>query len=227
MSSSPPPSPPPPPPPQDLGKSGIQSRRNFRQEQLASRMEQLQVLINNIATSVIASDPQKEASLHRLFEERDECSRKLRALQLNQSRQRRFRARKEQSENIDGTAVSVKSESNCRSVSSSPLPSAVISTTTLLCSPASSDSTTAHSPQLLSMEQFSIDFSAGVDELVRLITADELQFLDNVAQNLNHRTTAQTAEILLLRKVFVADRAHIGEDSAKATLYLRLQCKSL
>jgi hypothetical protein len=71
------------------------TRRNRKQELLMTRIEQVENVIKETMLNGGTDQLEREATLSKLFQERDQAKKELRTLQLTQARGRRFRARKD------------------------------------------------------------------------------------------------------------------------------------
>jgi hypothetical protein len=215
------------------------SRRNFKQEQLKSKIEQYNVMIQSCMLSGEWTIAQKDETLSRLFEEKCELEKRLRTLQMNQERQKRFRAKKIQEEQKMeiGLCTSSQDEADCQSLPTSESPSSpecslptfelpnVKSEFNLQSFAMECDNQPLPQPQAEAC--FDLNFAplsnGSFLTVSNTVCADEVTFLNDLVSNLSCRTEAQTMELLDMRRVFLAESNSIGAETAKAALNLRLQ----
>jgi hypothetical protein len=170
-------------------------RRNYKQDEMNSRIEEIEVLIKTTMLAGQLTDEERDAKLTQLFKERDSAKKALRNLQLNQARCRRYRARKgDNSENqISGAGVS----------QSSTITSPQEDNATYFSGDASIDDGSSNHSIADDLSSWTIFDESLVSQLV---VAPEFEFLDDLEKNLELRPEELTVMIIRMRKEHILNQ---------------------
>jgi hypothetical protein len=161
--------------------AGSYMRRNYKQEEAMSRIEEIEVLIKSTMLVGQISEQERNQRLSELLKERDETQKSLRDLQMNQARCQRYRARK--------SSTSSSSSSTTKKETS---PQQLISDRdfTYFSGGGSVDDTSSiQSGDLLNSW-----------DLTRIAASTEWQFLDDLERNMEFQTEDVTLMLIAMRK---------------------------
>jgi hypothetical protein len=179
----------------------MKPRRNHRQEELLTRIEEIEVLIKTSMLTGTISDQERDERLTKLFKERDQIKKALRSLQLNQARCRRYRSRRKDGSQRSTPSGSVADEMEVTSHLGDR--DGDEDSMNASCSASiEDDHSSAHSVNGGSPSSSSVPY---IDDkmLFQLVEGPEINFLDDLEKNFHSRPPELTRMIIRMRKDYV------------------------